>query len=71
MSKPTVTFAVTHKIDINRSEAWVRLEVSRETHDNETIDEAADRLVEYTSERIIEACAQVAETVIKAEEGQR
>lgn len=59
----TVELSVTHQIRINGDDSWVKYGVQTKVQDDETTEEAAQRVLDHVDAFVIKACEQVAQTV--------
>lgn len=59
----SVEFSVTHQIRINGDDSWIKYGVQTKVQDDETSEEAAQRVLNHVDAFVIQACEQVAQTV--------
>lgn len=58
-----ITWSVTHQITVNGDNSWVKFEATSRRRDNETTEQAKQRLLTFVNTSVIEGCEQVAAKV--------
>ena len=60
-----ITVSITHQIQINGDNSWVRYEASSKVRENETAEDAAERVHGHVDSEVIKSVVKTVETVRK------